>query len=189
MEIVQNKTQTSTPKKTLLELSQEANENYATLKQKPDIDAKVGYYKGMLETTAKLVNAIDKKIELLETSNNGEQNNYEIAKFEIEKLDAQTKLVSQKQFFEMWLKRSHEYSIKFEVITQECNRDFDTILAEAKALATEGSYLEKYIQHYFDNIEKAIEGKTDLEKQTVKNEFFLFMKLERDKANASKKFK
>ena len=87
----------------------------------------------------------------------------------------------------MWLKRSKEYTLKFEAITQECNRDFDMILNEVKVLATEGSYLEQYIGHYFANTLKDNEGKSDLEKQTVKNEFFLFIKLERDKANAPKK--
>ena len=184
MEIVKNQ---ATPKKSLIELTQEAQENYAILSQKPEISSKVEYYKGMLSTTGKLVSSIDKKIEKLNENNTNGENDYEVAKFEIEKLDAQTKLIAQKQFFEMWLKRSKEYTLKFEAITQECNRDFDMILNEVKALATEGSYLEQYIGHYFANTLKYNECKSELDKQTVKNEFFLFIKLERDKANTPKK--
>jgi hypothetical protein len=60
------------------------------------------------------------------------------------------------------------------------------VLAEVKAMATEGSYLEKYIEHYFANTPKDFENKTELEKQSIKNEFFLFIKHERDKAKALK---
>jgi len=186
MHIAHKEQEPKAPRKTVLELTNEANENYAILIQKAEISAKVEYYKGMLVTTNKFVNAIDMKIEKLTSSNTEGENDYDICKFEFEKLDAQSKLVSQKQFFEMWLKRSKDYTLLFEAITQECNRDFDSILAEVKALATEGSYLEKYIEHYFTNTEKEADTKTDLEKQTVKNEFFLFIKLERDKAKAPK---
>ncbi len=189
--MIPNQTQKA-PKKTLLELTQEAQENHATLIQKPEISAKVEYYKGILMITARLITAIDVKINKLSAINaqidlecNGE-NDYDICKLEIEKLDAQSKLVSQKQFFEMWLNRSKDFTLKFEVITQECNRDFDMILSEVKELATAGSYLEKYIDHYFTATLKQGEEKTELERQSVKNEFFLFIKLERDKAKAPK---
>jgi hypothetical protein len=110
-------TQQKAPRKTVVELSQEAQENYNVLSQKPEISAKVEYYKGILATTAKLISAIDKKIEKLDATNTTEGvNDYEICKFEIEKLDAQARLVSQKQFFEMWLNRSKDYTLKFEAI-------------------------------------------------------------------------
>ncbi len=184
MEIVKNQ---APPKKTLIELTDEAKENAAVLSQKNEIRSKVEYYKGILSTTNRLINSIDKKIEKLNVGNENGDNEYDIIHFEIEKLEATARLVSQKQFFEMWLKRSKDYSIKFEAISQECNRDFDMILAQVKELATEGSYLEKYIEHYFTNTAKEAEKMSDLDKQSVKNEFFLFMKLERDKANAPKK--
>lgn len=160
------------------------------LQQKEEIDTKLGYYKSVLKAHADLCSAIDAKIAILEKSGGGifsgiekseEFIKYEIAKLRIEKCEAENTINEKKQFFEMWLGRSVEYDKTFAILTEECNRNFAQVEAEAQKLAEGNIKLRSFITKY--GLEKE-ENKT----QKMKNEYFLLLKYEITKITGKGKF-
>lgn len=142
---------------------QEANEIAGILQLKPEIDLRLNYYKGVLETTANHISAIDERI-----AQNHKYDDYEITKLKREKLDAELELHAQKKYYEQWLERSVEYKTKYEEITAECNANFDYFYEEAKKLQETNLRLRSVFGNY----------KTDNTDQALKNEFYLYIRQE-----------
>jgi len=142
------------------------------LQQGEEIELKKEHYKSILKGYSDLIDAIDKKIELMD-SIVGEQNNTDIAynkaKLVIEKLEAENVIFEKKKFFEMWLQRSIEYAEKFAKVTFECNEKFDEAEAKAKEIALKDIRLKSYMAKY-----DAEENKN----QKIKNEYYLLLKYE-----------
>jgi len=151
------------------------------LKGKPEIDEKIKYYKGVLIATDTQIKAIDTRIERGYTTETFKflgvpinkkimLDEYDIAKLQIEKLDAESKLFYQQQYFENWLKRSQEFEKKTAEITAECNANYDSIVLEAVEVAKSNPRLALVMSEY--------DKKNPENDQRIRNEYYLFCKKE-----------
>lgn len=150
------------------------------LKQKEEIDQKLEYYKSILKAYEDLGQAIDRKIESLYDKTDG-ASEYELAKLRIEKLDTANTLYEKKKYFEMWLKRSTEYDRKFALITEDYNKNFESILNQARSLASSNMRLSQIIERYEN------EDKDKLDQKAL-NELYLLLKYEVGRATGNVKF-
>jgi hypothetical protein len=160
----------------------EINQTVSLLKQKPEIDQKISYYKTVLKSTAQLVDSISERIkkgytrEVFKLLGIGVVKRcmldaYDIAKLEIEKIEAEARLFAQQNYFEMWLSRSRDYEVKFDEITRECNLNYDHIVNEASQI-TENIRLQNTMAKF---------SNTDND-QRIKNEYYLYLKQEVENA-------
>lgn len=151
------------------------------LKGKPEIDQKITYYKGVLKATDCQIKAIATRIERGYTTETFKflgapinkrimLDEYDIAKLEIEKLDAESKLFYQQQYFENWLQRSQEFEKKTAEITSECNDNYDMLIVEAIEVAKTNPRLALVMSEY--------DKKNPDNDQRIKNEYYLFCKKE-----------
>lgn len=151
------------------------------LKQKPEIDQKIEYYKGVIRSTGNLINSIIDKVEkgyitktykvlFLKIVSKQPIDDYAKAKLEIERFDSETTLFMQQKYYETWLKRSSDYEKEFEKVSKECNEHFENIFIQAKELAKKQVRLASTIQKW-----EADENKKD---QENKNLFYLTIKSE-----------
>ena len=158
---------------------EEVRQTIETLKDKPEIDNKVKFYKGVLIATDAKVKAIGERIERGYTTETFKflgvpinkkimLDTYDVAKLEIEKLDAESQLYYQQQYFENWLKRSREYDIKFGELTKECEQFFDTMHTEASALREHQPRLNQVMAEY----------KNPNNDNKLKVEYYLYLKQE-----------
>ena len=164
------------------ETQDEAKETLELLKQKPEIDSKVSYYKNILESTGNLMDSID---ELMVRGYKTEKisfifpfkkkiilDSYDIAKLQIEKLETSYALEAQKNYFEMWLSRSKEYDKK----TSEVDENWDKVFALAKDV-TYNIRLQSQLQG-FDKSKKT--------RQEIIESYFYFKKEVENAAKAGK---
>jgi hypothetical protein len=149
------------------------------LKQKPEIDEKIKFYRGVLVATDTQIKAIETRVKRgyqTETfrfigfpiSKKILLDEYDIAKLEIEKLEAESKLFHQQQYFENWLSRSRDYEVKYAEITKDCEANYDTIFSEACAIKHLNPRLSQVMDAY-DNKDNNLKTKT---------EYFLYLKQE-----------
>lgn len=150
------------------------------LKQKPEIDEKVKYYKSVLTVYSKIINSLDEKIKsggktevmyfmgVLPIVKKNKLDNHEIAKLELELVQTEAQLQSQKNYFEMWLQRSKEYETKFDEVTRDCNNNWDSIMKYAEEVRKTNFRLAQVMDNYSnpDNNEK------------TKVEYYLYVKRE-----------
>jgi hypothetical protein len=158
---------------------EETNQTIEILKQKPEIDEKISFYKNVLKSSADLVESISERIKKgytvekfkflgVSISKRVMLDSYDVAKLEIEKIETESKIYAQKNYFENWLKRSKDYETKFDEITRECNERWDDVFAKAEGIRTENVRLNMSMSKYSnpDN------------DQDMKNKFFLYLKQE-----------
>jgi hypothetical protein len=165
------------------ENAKEVNEVVALLKQAPEIMAKVDYYKAILKAQDLLIGSLEDRIN---RSNDiilfklfgfipipmfKKVSNYERGKLLIEKIEAENQMYYQKQYFENWLKRKQEYEVYFDKLSGEANENFDRLFDVAKEVARTNMRLAGAISKY----EKEDKERND---QTLKNEFYLYIKQE-----------
>lgn len=157
---------------------EESKEISKLFQQKPEIDQKVAYYKGVIYSTNNLINSIDELIKrgyklekgswLFPFSKKIMLDVYDVSKLEIEKLEAGYKLEAQKNYFEMALERSAEYDKKFAILSAECEARFDEIMHFAKQVASYNIRLASVIDKY-DNKDN---------NQKLRVEYYLYLKQE-----------
>jgi hypothetical protein len=161
----------------------EINQTVSLLKQKPEIDQKISYYTTVLRSTSHLIDSISDRInkgytrEVFKLLGIGVVKRcmldaYDIAKLEIEKIEAEARLFAQQNYFEMWLSRSRDYEVKFDEITRECNLNYDLIVNEASQI-TENIRLQNTMAK-FSNPDND---------QRIKNEYYLYLKQEVENAS------
>lgn len=164
----------------------DAKELSTMLEQKPEIDSKVQFYKGVLKAEDGIVKSIDARIEKGYTeeklnflgftiSKKIFLDSYDIAKLELEKIKSQNQIEQQKKVFETWLMRTKQYEEKYDAITKDCEANYDSIFEKFKEVAKDNAMLKTQLERY----EK--EEKT----QRLKNEFYLFAKHEVEKSEES----
>lgn len=149
---------------------QKAQELSLNLRDKDEIDHKTEYWKNTLILLSELTEAIDKKIE-------SETEDYEKIKLKLEKIDVKDKIFSVKGFYEMWLDRSKEYDKKFEMVTKNCNENFDATFEKFKELAKNNLLLTSWLTKWENEPEKT---------QRLKNEFYALISYEITKASKNK---
>ncbi len=140
----------------------EVNQLVNLLKQKPEMDAKIAYYKTVIGATAKLINSIDEKLE-------NTSNTYDSAKLELEKCEAESTLYYNQQYFENWLSIQRDYDAKYAEITKDCESNYDTLMKEAEVVKRSNLRLANMYDSYMAS------GNTDAK---IKTEFFLYVKQE-----------
>lgn len=161
---------------------QETQKLVELLKQKPEIDEKINYYKGVLKATDTQIKSINTRIERGYTTETFRflfipvmkkivLDEYSIAKLEIEKLEAENKLFYQKQYFENWLSRSRDYEVKMAEITADCNANFDKVMEEAVEVAKSNIRLQSVMNEY-------PKKNPDHKDERVKIEYYLYCKQE-----------
>lgn len=161
---------------------QETEKLVELLKQKPEIDEKISYYKGVLKSTDEQIKSIQKRIDRGYTTETFKflgipifkkimLDEYNIAKLEIEKLEAESKLFYQKQYFENWLSRSRDYDVKMSEIKADCNANFDKIMEEAVEVAKRNIRLQSVMNEY-------PKKNPDHKDEKVKLEYYLYVKKE-----------
>ncbi len=149
------------------------------LKQKPEIDQKIKYYKEVIKATDNLINSIDERVSKgftvesfrfigVNVNKRVLLDSYDAAKLVIEKQEAENKLYTQKNYFESWLKRSAEYDKKYSEIIADCDANFDAIMAEAEIISQQNIRLANVMKAYSnpDNNQK------------LKTEYYLYCKQE-----------
>lgn len=153
------------------------------LKQKPEIDEKIGYYKEVLKSQDNLIKGIDARLKkgsvttvswvlgFIPVFNNSKLDACERARLEIEALDASTELFAKQNYFEQWLKRSKDYEIKFDEITRECNENFNEVVEKAEVVVKRGGNLR--LVQTMSHHEEA--KKRDNYTQKMKNEYYLYL--------------
>ncbi len=154
----------------------------AMLKDEPEINHKVDYYKGLLKSQALLIEALDEKINkshevvkhkifgFIPIISSRRVSDYEKQKFLLEKIEAENQLRYWKQYFENWLQRKNEFEQYYDKLTAECNQNFDQLYAGAKEVAKTNIRLSSSISKY--------EKSADKNDQQLKNEFYLYIKQE-----------
>ncbi len=161
---------------------QETEKLVELLKQKPEIDEKINYYKGVLKATDTQVKSIQKRIDRGYTTETFKLlgipvvkkvvlDEYSIAKLEIEKLDAESKIFYQQQYFENWLSRSRDYEAKMSEIKVDCNANFDKVMEEAAEVAKTNIRLQTTMNEY-------PKKNPDHKDERVKIEYYLYCKKE-----------
>lgn len=161
---------------------QETEKLVELLKQKPEIDEKINYYKGVLKATDQQIKSIQKRVERGYTTETFKflgvpivkkimLDEYNIAKLEIEKLDAESKIFYQQQYFENWLSRSRDYETKMAEIKADCNANFDKVIEEAVEVAKSNIRLNTVMAEY-------PKKNPDHKDERVKIEYFLYCKKE-----------
>jgi hypothetical protein len=141
----------------------EVNQTVELLKQKPDIDAKVKYYKEVILASSELVESIEEKL------SSGKEDKYSSAKLKLEKIEAENQLYYNQQYFENWLSRTRDYDAKWSEVTKDCEANYDTIMAEAEVVKKSNLRLANMVDSYVKS------GNTD---SKIKTEFFLYVKQE-----------
>lgn len=135
-----------------------------------EIEQKIDYYKSIIKAFDDLSLNLDKKIESINSIEFPTIDNLiELSRIKIEKLNVDSSLYEKKKFFEHWLKRKGEYDKKFDIITKECNENFDQYQEKAKKIAEKNikfkSFIDKFEQE--QNVS-----------QRLKNEYYLMLKYE-----------
>ena len=135
-----------------------------------EIEQKIDYYKSIIKAFDDLSGYYNQKIEAMSNIENPTVDNLiEIAKIKIEKLNLDSSVYEKKKFFEHWLKRKAEYDKKFEILTKECNENFEQVESKAKSIAEKNikfkSFIDKFAQE--QNVT-----------QKIKNEYYLMLKYE-----------
>lgn len=135
-----------------------------------EIEQKIEYYKSIVKAFDDLSGYYNQKIEAMSLIENPTVDNLiELAKIKIEKLNLDSSVYEKKKFFEHWLKRKAEYDKKFELLTKECNENFEQVEYKAKKISETNvkfkSFIDKFAQE--QNVT-----------QKLKNEYYLMLKYE-----------
>ncbi len=149
------------------------------LKQKPEIDQKIKYFKEVLRSTDALIKGIDNRIEVGFTLENFRfmgmdvkkrvmLDDYAIARLSLEKYEAENKLFTQQNYFESWLQRSAEYEKKYAEIVADCEANWDLIMEEANQYRKQNFRLNGVMEAY----------KNPDNDQKLKTEYYLYCKQE-----------
>ncbi len=147
------------------------------LQRKTEIDQKVDYYKAILKAYDLKSETLSKKIEVLEIKHNNSKENYDygydLSCLIIIKIELDDAIFEKKKFFEMWLSRGKEYDDKFNILSKDCNDNFDEVQNKAKELAEKNVKLKSHIEKF---------EKEENPSQRLKNEYYLLIKYEVYKA-------
>lgn len=141
----------------------EVNQTVELLKQKPEIDSKVKYYKEVILASSELVDAINERLK------SEKEDKYTSSKLKLEKIEAENQLYYNQQYFENWLSRTRDYDAKWSEVTKDCEANYDTIMAEAEVVKKTNLRLSNMVDSYVKS------GNTD---SKIKTEFFLYVKQE-----------
>lgn len=164
---------------------EEIDKDVRLLKQKPEIDRKLAFYKGTMFAIQDMYNKIEERINtgfLVEKSmvlgfipikTKKYLDGYGLGKLKLEKHELEAEVFAKQGFYEQWIKRSQEYEARFEEVSLECNENFDTMLEKAKEVAAKNQLrLAQTIKRYEDD------AKEEQPSQKTKNEFYLYMRRE-----------
>jgi len=164
---------------------EEIDKDVRLLKQKPEIDRKLAFYKGTMFAIQDMYEKIQERIDtgyliekstifgfiVIKTKKN--LDGYDIGKLKVEKHELEAEVFAKQGFYEQWMKRSKEYEARFEEVSLECNEHFDEMLAKAKEVAAKNQLrLAQTIKLYEDD------AKEKQPSQKTKNEFYLYMRRE-----------
>lgn len=145
------------------------------LEQKAEIDAKIKYFKGVLKATGSLINAIDNRIKRYSDSISDSTpekcsmfDEYDIAKLELEKLEVESKLYFQTNYYQDWLQRKKEYDVKYAEVLKDCELNYDSILKGCMEIRKTNPILNDTMNRY-----EASEKKDDIK---IKSEYYLYLK-------------
>ena len=144
---------------------EEVHQMTALLEAKPEIDNKVQYYKSVIEASANLIEEINNKFLT-------EKDTYVIAKLKLEKIEAETTLHYNKQYFENWLDRTRDYDVKYAEIVRDCNENYDSIISQGNVIKENNPMLQMIMGEHskLENVEDKIRVEYYLlVKQSVEN--------------------
>ena len=110
--------------KTLDEISQLVR----LLQSEPEIKNKVYHFESVIKSSDKLVKAIEE--EMLPNA----KGNYEAAKLELEKIDAEQKVFNSTQYYHIWSHRAVDFDMRYKEIVADCEDNYDTIIAEGEVV-------------------------------------------------------
>lgn len=117
------------------------------LRAKPQAEQKIKYYTGLLITSEKIYEAIQKRIKkgkvntinwvfgFIPVFSNRILDDMDIAKLEQEMLDIEDTVFNQKNYLEMWKNRKRDIDSDIEDVAIECEANFDKTLEEAQNLS------------------------------------------------------
>jgi hypothetical protein len=171
------KINTMTPLQSMKKNSEYVKILLKDLQRKTEIDQKVDYYKAILKAYDLKSETLSKKIEVLEIKHNNSKENYDygydLSCLIIIKIELDDAIFEKKKFFEMWLSRGKEYDDKFNILSKDCNDNFDEVQNKAKELAEKNVKLKSHIEKF---------EKEENPSQRLKNEYYLLIKYEVYKA-------
>ena len=170
--------------------SDESLELVALLESKPQIDQKVKYYKGVLETNGELYESLHDRLKKgytvtkslifgfipVKTKHVLDELDKSRIKMEIQNIDDAVWNI--KQYYENWLSRVKEYEFKMDEVSRECSQHFDTVLKKSRDIAG-NLRLNDTLKEYDENGAEL--------SQNDKNAMYLYLKQEVNNAEVHKK--
>jgi len=162
------------------DISQESLKAANLLKSKPEVDRKIKYYEGILESTEEMLYAVSDTIDneykkftiiifgVSITLFKKKLSDYELSRLRIEEIKLRSKLYMNQQYFDMWDERRQEYEIKFDEYMRECNDNFDRVIKEAKKVSERNLRLKGAMQNY----------KNENDDERLKVDYYLYLKQE-----------
>jgi vacuolar-type H+-ATPase subunit I/STV1 len=113
----------------------EINQLVRLLQSEPEIKNKVNHYESVIKSSDKLVKAIEER--LANTTDN-----YEAAKLELEKIDAEQKVFNSTQYYQIWSHRAVDFDIRYKEVVADCDANYDTIIAEGEVVRKKNPILD-----------------------------------------------
>ncbi len=153
----------------------------ALFKQKAETDRKIEYYTDTLDAITQQQEGIGKRLEkgyteskykvfgFIPVSKKLFLDDYDQGRLINERVELVMEMFVKQRYLKMWTERDEEYQVRFEEITKECEEYFDGLLNKAKEIA------DKYNLRLADGIEKYSNPDNN---QKIKNEFYLYLKVE-----------
>jgi len=147
------------------------------IKQKPQIDAMVKYYKEMFDIVQDIQSSIEDRIKaggtikksyllgFIPVKTKAVLDSLEIYRLKEENIELENEKFNISVYYQNWSDRLVEYEDRMDVVTVECNKNFDETLEKAKTINT-NPILATAIFNY----------KNENNDQNLKNEFYLFLK-------------
>lgn len=157
------------------------------VKDKPQADHSVKYYKDLMEVNIEIHTEIQREIAskkvvsfhfvfgFIPVITIKRLSKLDVAMFKKRMVEIEDELFNQKQYYDNWLDRVKEHDEKMEEITNECNQNFDTVLEKAKEIKGNIRLIDTIRNYSNEN-----------NNQDIKNGFYMYLKQE---INNNKVFK
>jgi len=105
----------------------EINQLVKLLQSDPVIKNKVNLYESIIKSSEKLAKSIEAKL-------SSTSDDYEAAKLELEKIDAEQKAFNATQYYQIWSHRAVDFDMRYKEIVADCEANYDTIIAEGEVV-------------------------------------------------------
>lgn len=113
----------------------EINQLVKLLQSDPVIKNKVNLYESIIKSSEKLAKSIEDKLK-------NTSDDYDAAKLELEKIDAEQKAFNATQYYQIWSHRAVDFDIRYKEIVADCEANYDTIIAEGEVVRKKNPILD-----------------------------------------------